>query len=105
MASRWCATTSASATVASLKARAHDAVERGVAGLRGQVEVAVRAGIGKAAEELVKCSADMDLVVLGPRGYGPSRTMLLGSVSSQVVPEARSAVMILAARLKNAGAA
>jgi nucleotide-binding universal stress UspA family protein len=64
-------------------------VERVVAGLRGPVEAAVRGGIGKAAEELVKCSADMDLVVLGSRGYGPARTMLLGSVSSQVVSEAR----------------
>jgi nucleotide-binding universal stress UspA family protein len=47
----------------------------------------------------------MDLVVLGSRGYGPPRTMLLGSVSSQVVPEARCPVMILAAQLENEAAA
>lgn len=62
------------------------------------MEVAVGAGVGKAAEELVKGAGNMDRVVLGSRGYGPPQTMLLGSVSSQVVPEARCPVMILAAR-------
>ena len=42
-------------------------------------------------------SGDMDLVVLGSRGYGPPRTMLFGSVSSRVVAEALCPVMILAA--------
>lgn len=98
------ATTSAGAMVASLKARAHHAVGRVVAALGGEVEVAVWTGVGKAAEELVKRSGNMDLVVLGSRGYGPPRTMLLGSVSSQVVPEARCPVMILAARSENEAA-
>jgi nucleotide-binding universal stress UspA family protein len=47
----------------------------------------------------------MDLVVLGSRGYSPPRTTLLGSVSSQVVPEARCPVMILAARSEHEAAA
>jgi nucleotide-binding universal stress UspA family protein len=99
------ATTSASGTVAGLKTRAHHAVERVVAALGGEVEVAVWARVGRAAEELVKSSDNMDLVVLGSRGYAPPRTMLLGSVSSQVVPEAQCPVMILAARSENKAAA
>ena len=68
------------------------------------MEVAVRAGVGKAAEELVKGSGNVDLVVLGSRGYGPPQTMRLGSVSTQVVPEARCPVMILAAWSENEAA-
>lgn len=63
-----------------------------------EVAVAVHARVGKAAEELVERSGAMDLIVLGSRGYGPARTMLLGSVSADVVPESRCPTMILAAR-------
>jgi nucleotide-binding universal stress UspA family protein len=91
------ATTSAIGTVESLEKRARHSVESTVEALGGGIEVAVRAGVGKAAEELVRRSSEMDLVVLGSRGYGPPRTMLFGSVSSQVVPAAECPVMILAA--------
>ena len=90
-------TTSASGTVQSLEDRARRAVTDVVEALGGEVEVAVRAGVGTAAEELLKRSGRMDLIVLGSRGYGQPRTMLFGSVSSQVVPEAPCPVMILAA--------
>jgi nucleotide-binding universal stress UspA family protein len=89
--------TSASATVEDLEARALQAVERVLASLDGEIPVEVRAGVGKASEELVNRSRQMDLIVLGSRGYGPPRTMLFGSTSSQVVPEAQCPVMILAA--------
>ena len=68
-----------------------------VQAMGGELEVTVQARVGKAAEELVNRSSDLDLIVLGSRGYGPPRTMLFGSVSSQVVPEAQCPVMILAA--------
>jgi nucleotide-binding universal stress UspA family protein len=90
-------TTSASATVEDLEARARTAVDRVVAVLGGGISTSVHAGVGKASEELVSRSGQMDLLVLGSRGYGPPRTMLFGSVSSQVVPAARCPVMILAA--------
>lgn len=82
-------TTSASATVEDLEARARQAVERVLAALGRDVPVDVHAGVGKASVELVSRSRDMDLIVLGSRGYGPARAMLFGSVSSQVVPEAQ----------------
>jgi nucleotide-binding universal stress UspA family protein len=90
-------TTSASATVEQLEARARRAVERALAALGGEIPVEVRASVGKAAEVLVNRSGEIDLIVLGSRGYGPPRTMLLGSVSAQVVPQAHCPVMILAA--------
>ena len=90
-------TTSAIGTLQSLEDRARRAVKDAVQAMGGELEVTVQARVGKAAEELVNRSSDLDLIVLGSRGYGPPRTMLFGSVSSQVVPEAQCPVMILAA--------
>jgi len=89
-------TTSAIDTVASLDTRARRAVEGVAEMLGGKVQVAVRAVVGEAADELVKRSGKIDLLVLGSRRYGPPRTMLVGSVSSEVVSEALCPVMILA---------
>lgn len=91
------ATTSASAMVQDLEARARAAVEGVLTTLGDGVDVKLYVGSGKAAEQLVRRSAELDLIVLGTRGYGPSRTMLFGSVSSEVVPVAQCPVMILAA--------
>lgn len=91
-------TTSAVKTVDDLASRARDAAGAAVAELEAEVAVAVHAHVGRAAEQLVELSGAMDLIVLGSRGYGPARTMLLGSVSSEVVPEASCPTMILAAR-------
>ena len=90
-------TTSASATLEDLKARARRAVECVLAALGGEIPVEIHARVGKASDVLVSRSAEMELMVLGSRGYGPPRTMLFGSVSAQVVPLARCPVMILAA--------
>jgi nucleotide-binding universal stress UspA family protein len=90
-------TTSTTGTIESLDTRARRAIDGVVDAQGGEVEVAVRACVGNPAEELVNQSGNMDLVVLGSRGYGPPRTMLFGSVSSQVIPEALCPVMILAA--------
>jgi nucleotide-binding universal stress UspA family protein len=88
--------TSAIQTVQSLEDRARRAVHRAVESLGGKLEVTVQAGVGKPTQELISRSRSMDLVVLGSRGYGPPRTMLFGSVSSQVVPQAHCPVLILA---------
>jgi nucleotide-binding universal stress UspA family protein len=90
-------TTSSINAVEDLEAHARRAVERVLAELDGVIAIELHAGVGKASEELVKHSGQMDLIVLGSRGYGPPRTMLFGSVSSQVVQQARCPIMILAA--------
>ncbi len=91
-------TTSAIRTVEELQHRAQHAVRAVTSGLTGEVPVTLHARVGTAPDELIERSGVMDLIVLGSRGYGPPRTMLLGSVSSRVVPEARCPTMILAAR-------
>jgi nucleotide-binding universal stress UspA family protein len=50
---------------------------------------------GTAPIELAGASADLDLLCLGSRGYGPVRRVLLGSVSSDVVNHASSAVLVV----------
>lgn len=50
---------------------------------------------GTAQIKLAEASAGLDLLCLGSRGYGPVKRVLLGSVSSDVVNHASSAVMVI----------
>jgi nucleotide-binding universal stress UspA family protein len=61
------------------------------------VKVTVRVISGLPADELVKASADADMLVLGARGAGGFARLVLGSVSSQVSHHALSPVVIIPA--------
>jgi nucleotide-binding universal stress UspA family protein len=50
---------------------------------------------GEPADALAEAAADLDLLVLGSRGYGPVKGTLLGSVSSRVMAAAASPVMVV----------
>jgi nucleotide-binding universal stress UspA family protein len=50
---------------------------------------------GDAGEELVERSDPLDLLVLGSRGYGPLRSVLLGSVSSYVLRHAGCPILVV----------
>lgn len=75
---------------------ASDELHETVASLPGDPEVTVDVFDGVAAQELLLVSRDCDLLVLGSRGYGPLRRLLLGSVSSKVVRAAACPVLVLA---------
>jgi nucleotide-binding universal stress UspA family protein len=49
--------------------------------------------LGLAVEELVEVSHDVDLIVVGSRGWGPVRRLLLGSTSERLVREAACPVI------------
>jgi nucleotide-binding universal stress UspA family protein len=66
-----------------------------VAELAGDVPVAVEVVEGDPAETLVRTSESLDVLVLGSRGYGPLRTVLLGDVSRRVTNEARCPVIVV----------
>jgi nucleotide-binding universal stress UspA family protein len=50
---------------------------------------------GRAVEELTDLKPELDLLVLGSRGYGPVRRVMLGGVSSRVVRRASCPVLVL----------
>jgi nucleotide-binding universal stress UspA family protein len=50
---------------------------------------------GKAADALIARSERLDLLVLGSRGWGPVRRLLLGSTSERVVRDAGCAVLVV----------
>ena len=53
--------------------------------------------VGRAGSVLVELAADLraELVILGSRGRGPVRSMLLGSVSAEVVDHAPCPVLVV----------
>ena len=50
---------------------------------------------GRAADQLVAASAELDLLVVGSRNYGPVRRALLGTVSGRVADEAACPVLVV----------
>ena len=44
---------------------------------------------------LAEAASDLDLLVLGSRGYGPVKGTLLGSVSARVMAAAACPVMVI----------
>jgi nucleotide-binding universal stress UspA family protein len=50
---------------------------------------------GEPADALAEVAEDLDLLVLGSRGYGPVKGTLLGSVSSRVMAAAPCPVMVV----------
>ena len=57
--------------------------------------VTVKAVHGFPAEELINASKDADIIVLGSRGAGGFKHLLMGSVSSQVAHHAHCPVLIV----------
>ena len=57
--------------------------------------VSVRAVFGVPAEELLKAAVDADMIVVGSRGAGGFKSLLLGSVSSQVAHHGHCPVVVV----------
>lgn len=60
-------------------------------------EVTVRAVNGVPAEEILRAGADADMIVVGSRGAGGFRQLLIGSVSFQVSHHAHCPVVVIPA--------
>jgi nucleotide-binding universal stress UspA family protein len=73
---------------------AQEIVDKAVARHGGQ-SVTVRTVNGVPAEELIKASEGADLLVVGARGVGGFRRLVMGSVSSQVSHHAHCPVVIV----------
>jgi nucleotide-binding universal stress UspA family protein len=78
-----------------LRAALDEQLIEAVAALGNGCDAASRVVEGDAAIELTDASAELDLLVLGSRGYGPIRRVLLGSVSRALVRSAACPVVVL----------
>jgi nucleotide-binding universal stress UspA family protein len=76
-------------------ARAQASLDEVVASLPADVPVESALVLGHPASDLVSQSEDADLLVLGSRGYGPRRAVLLGGVSGRVVRRAACPVIVV----------
>jgi nucleotide-binding universal stress UspA family protein len=66
------------------------------AGLKsGPLSVTVRAVNGPPAYALLQAAADADMIVVGSRGAGGFKRLLLGSVSTQVTQHAHCPVVVI----------
>jgi nucleotide-binding universal stress UspA family protein len=54
-----------------------------------------RAVFGLVGEELARFSGELDILVVGSRGYGPLRRMVLGSTSDYLERHARCSLLVL----------
>ena len=78
-----------------LRAQLKQELEQATSTLPSDTEVDASLVEGDAAEALAEASADLDLLVVGSRGYGPLRAVLLGSVSTALVRSAQSPLVVV----------
>ncbi len=78
-----------------LRRRRAETLARAVSELDAGIKVDGALLDGDARELLVRESGGLDLLVVGSRGYGPLRAVLLGSVSSALVRSAASPLVVV----------
>ncbi len=71
-----------------------DAAEVELGRLEGELPRTVEIVHGDPAAELLARSASLDLLVVGSRGYGPIRRVLLGSVSSELIASSECPMIV-----------
>ena len=82
----------------SLQERASEELDAAVAKLEGDPPAEPFFAVGDAGRILVELSEQLDLLLLGSRGYGPMHSVLIGGVSGRVVREAACPVIVLPRR-------
>jgi len=75
--------------------RNHAEIADSIAGLAGGVRTASEVLVGDPANALVSASQQLDLLVMGSRGYRPGLAVLLGSVSRRVTMRAHCPVLVV----------
>jgi nucleotide-binding universal stress UspA family protein len=78
-----------------LRRRRQEEVAKAVATLDSDIDASENLFDGDARDLLARESGELDLLVVGSRGYGPLRAVLLGSVSSALVRSAQSPLVVV----------
>jgi nucleotide-binding universal stress UspA family protein len=81
--------------IASVRGLAQESLDKALAQVAGRVPVETEIRNGAVAEELDEASRDAAYVVVGSRGYGPVRRVVLGSVTAAVLRRASAPVFVL----------
>jgi nucleotide-binding universal stress UspA family protein len=87
---------------ASVRAHAERILSGRVARLSSDLESEGTMCIGRPAEVLIGLSETVDMLVIGSRGYGPLRAVLLGGVSGRVIRRAACPVVVVPRRARSA---
>ncbi|HEY7250064.1 MAG TPA: universal stress protein [Methylomirabilota bacterium] len=83
------------ADLEALAEQAHAELDAVVAAAGDGLAIISRVVQGLPTSELVRWSAELDLLVLGSRGYGPLRQILLGSTSAELINWAECPVLVV----------
>jgi nucleotide-binding universal stress UspA family protein len=78
-----------------LRDRAEAELEEAVAALEGEPRGERFFAVGEPGKILAEASEELDLLVLGSRGYGPLHAVLVGGVAGRVVRDAACPVIVL----------
>jgi nucleotide-binding universal stress UspA family protein len=78
-----------------LRRQCEDELAQAVSGLDAVIDVTETPLDGDPQALLARESGQLDLLVVGSRGYGPLRAVLLGSLSSALVRGAQSPLVIV----------
>ena len=79
----------------SLRDRAAEELDAAVAKLEGEPRSEAFFAVGDPAKVLADASTELDLLLMGSRGYGPLHAVLVGGVAGRVVREAACPVIVL----------
>ncbi len=80
---------------ASLKQQREQLLADALAAVPQELEPQTRLVEGSPGEALVSAAAELDLLVVGSRGYGPLRAVLVGSTSRYVLDHAPCPVIVV----------
>jgi nucleotide-binding universal stress UspA family protein len=78
-----------------LRRTLRERLDEAVAELGGGVPTEAVLADGGAVQELERAAEQLDLLVVGSRGYGPLRAVLLGSVSGQLINGAPAPIVVV----------
>jgi nucleotide-binding universal stress UspA family protein len=87
---------------ASIRAEAERSLNERVARLSANLETEGTQHVGRPADVLAGLSKSVDLLVVGSRGYGPIKAVLVGGVSGQVIRSAACPVVVVPRRARSA---
>jgi len=77
-----------------LRERAAEELDAAVAKLEAEPEAEANFAVGDPARILVETSKQLDLLLVGSRGYGPMHAVVVGGVAGRVVREAACPVIV-----------